>query len=59
MKVRMAANNGNLDVVNANLDVVNVNLDVGNDNLNARIKNPAYGRHQLSRPMRIEGPIQS
>ena len=21
-------------------------------------KNPAYGRHQLSRPMRIEGPIQ-
>ena len=22
-------------------------------------KNPAYGRHQLSRPMRIEGPIQS
>ena len=22
-------------------------------------KNPAYGRHQLSRPMRIEGPIQN
>ena len=21
-------------------------------------KNPAYGRHQLSRPMRIEGPVQ-
>ena len=21
-------------------------------------KNPAYGRHQLSRPMRIVGPIQ-
>ena len=21
-------------------------------------KNPAYGRHQLSRPVRIEGPIQ-
>ena len=24
----------------------------------ALLKNPAYGRHQLSRPMRIEGPIQ-
>ena len=22
------------------------------------MKNPAYGRHQLSRPMRIVGPIQ-
>ena len=23
-----------------------------------KLKNPAYGRHQLSRPMRIIGPIQ-
>ena len=22
------------------------------------VKNPAYGRHQISRPMRIVGPIQ-
>ena len=27
-------------------------------NVQANNKNPAYGRHQLSRPMRIEGPIQ-
>ena len=28
------------------------------DTLNRRNKNSAYGRHQLSRPMRIVGPIQ-
>ena len=26
--------------------------------MNNTQKNPAYGRHQLSRPMRIVGPIQ-
>ena len=29
-----------------------------NDYGKGTIKNPAYGRHQLSRPMRIVGPIQ-
>ena len=28
------------------------------ENMTLRIKNPTYGRHQLSRPMRIVGPIQ-
>ena len=34
-------------------------LSLVNDGGGGGLKNPAYGRHQLSRPMRIIGPIQA
>ena len=49
-------NDDNDDNDNNYTDDDNNNNNNGNNN-NVK-KNPAYGRHQLSRPMRIIGPIQ-
>ena len=46
------------ELVGVHVSLVACGVGYRVDTICANIKNPAYGRHQLSRPLWIVGPIQ-